>query len=34
MSEEGGSFLSDVSDEGTEYTPIPSGKNWKFNSSV
>lgn len=24
MSEEGGSFLSDVSDEGTEYTPIPS----------
>ncbi|XP_015919304.1 oxysterol-binding protein-related protein 6 isoform X2 [Parasteatoda tepidariorum] len=24
LSEEGGSFLSDVSDEGTEYTPIPS----------
>ncbi|GFT49815.1 oxysterol-binding protein-related protein 6 [Nephila pilipes] len=24
LSEEGGSFLSDISDEGTEYTPIPS----------
>ncbi|KAG8198634.1 hypothetical protein JTE90_026530 [Oedothorax gibbosus] len=24
LSEEGGSFLSDISDEGTDYTPIPS----------
>lgn len=30
MSEEGGSFLSDVSDEGIEYTPIPSGKWFIF----